>query len=236
MMTLRVRSEPCPDTPSPSCIDVHWFTGATKSGVVRVTIVPEVSDPAVAAELAAAHWLLTEKCVLGADRTGSGLKLVFSRGAVKKLVRKDSGKYDLAVWARYLITRFEKAKLEIDKDPIEHAPEPLHDSLVMEGPPRPLMHSPKIGWFDVTEHALERYVDRSNCGTINHAWPSMQRRLANPDLKMVDLPEDVLRRKKLKHGADQEIWRHPDDTTHYVFVPNPDGTKVLVTVFTRRDL
>lgn len=231
MMTLRVRSEPCVDNPSPSCIDVHWRTGATKSGVVRVTVVPKLSDPAVAAELGAVHWLLTEKNVLGEGRTGNGLKIVFSRGAVKKLLRKDSDKFDLAVYARYLMTRFEKAKLEVDKDPIEHAPDPARDEILLDEPARTMVLSPRMGWVEITAHAIEQYVERSNSGAVNNAYASLARRLENPMLQKVDVPERVLRHKRIKHQTDQEIWRHPDDTTHYTLVPRDDGTKVLVTVY-----
>jgi len=42
-----------------------------------------------------------------------------------------------------------------------------------------------------------------------------------------------LRHKRIKHQTDQEIWRHPDDTTHYTLVPREDGSKILVTVYQR---
>jgi hypothetical protein len=215
---------------------VHWCTGATKSGIVRVTIVPPVSDVGVAAELAAVNYLLLQKCVLGENRTGVGIKLVFSRGAVKKLVRKDSSKYDLTIWARYLSTRFRDSVLEVDKEPIKHAAEPPLDVIKVEAPPKAQMFSPKVGWFEVTIHALERYMSRSNCGVITRAWSSMQRRMLNPDLVPAKIPETVLSWKKIKHGSGQEIWKHPDDTMHYVFVPSDDGSKIMVTVFTRKDL
>lgn len=229
-MTLQVFSR-ASDTEK-GLVDVHWRVGG-KTGLVKTRVVDDVSDQVVAAELAATHWLLTGKAVMGRDRTGHGLRLVFSRGAVKKLVRKDSTKRDLAIYARYLTTRFEKARIDVEKEPIEHGEDLVLDDLLVEGPPRILFFSPCIGWLEVTTHAIERYVERPNSGEISKAWASLTRRLSSPDFCQVDLPPEVLARKKIKHQDGQEVWKHPWDTMHYVVVPKADGTKMLVTTFPR---
>lgn len=228
MMTLIVRSERCET--HPKLVNVHWHAAATKTGVVRVTVEPDVSDIAVAAELGAVHWLLTEKHVLGKDRTGNGIKLVFSRGAVKKLLRKESAKHDLAIYARHLMTRFKNATIEVSKDAFEHAQELILDHWVMQGPQDVRVFSPRIGWVNITTHSIEQYANHSNSGPILDPYPSLVRRLKNPDLIPYIPPKRVLEHKLAKYGPNQEFWTHPSDSTTYTVVPQDDGSKTLVTV------
>lgn len=233
MMTLTVLTTPIPDTTN--AFRVTWKTGGTRSGLVNVTMHADVSDPLIAAELYAAHWLLTIKEVLGSKRSGTGVKIVFSRGAVKKLIRKDSSKVDLAIYARYLTTRFDKAVLEVSKDVFELTDTASEDAIHVNEPPQTLVDAGNLGTIEISEHAIDRYVERSNSGEISNAWPSLLKRLANKEMRQVTLSDELLRKKKAKYQAGQEIWKHPDDTTHYVVVRNNVGVGTLVTVFDRKD-
>ncbi len=110
MNDLHLITQPTED---PCVFDTYWMTGLKAKGRVRLTV-PEMDDPLTAAELAAINYLLTVKNVAGQDKSGTGLRIWVSRGAIKKLLRESSAKAYLVPYANFLRTRFLGAAIEVE--------------------------------------------------------------------------------------------------------------------------
>ena len=72
---------------------VYWKTGLRRGGELKVDLgeqydkLPEQQKP-IAAELYAIHHLLSVKEVMGSNRSGNGLQIRVSKGAIKKLQKQ----------------------------------------------------------------------------------------------------------------------------------------------------
>lgn len=228
----------------PYVVRVYWRTGRPCRGGLDIALPPALEDPLTAAEIVAARHLLGEKAVLGWNRSGRGLTIVCSRGAVRKVAREVSTKRGLYRFAHPLMTRYADARIVVDKDrswlprperlaalPVEA----LDGAAFGDGPES--CSTRTLGTVAVTRHALERYIGREVPLGRSAAWRSLIRRL-DSGLVRVELPEKVRRWKSLKYGAAArpvEVWKHPDSTLHYVFLAEADR-RLLVTVFNRREM
>ncbi|HEX7455426.1 MAG TPA: hypothetical protein VF296_05220, partial [Gallionella sp.] len=144
--------------------DVHWSnTQLHPRGVIRVKVAARIEDRAIAAELCALKHLLEHKEVLGNNLVGSGdIHLVVSLGAIRKLQRRQSDKVHLAPYANFLTTRFAACRLSVAKDArwFDGIPPETIEHLVVAGPQRETLTVTGIGEVAVTQHVLERYIDR----------------------------------------------------------------------------
>jgi hypothetical protein len=219
---------------------VFWRVGG-RIGVIEITLEPdlELSDQATAAELAAIQHLLSDKEIMGANRTGKGVILNVSRGAIRKLKIGSSSKADLTPYAVFLNTRYHEAVIEVGKKApwVPTAIEGLeHVHLNVSGPRYETINTPCMGRVVVTKHAIEQYEDRFCEGDLSRTWVSLTKRLQNPELAPIVLPPRVLKHKLMSYGDKAAtIWRHPDGTLHFAVVDDPSGTRVLVTVFYRSE-
>jgi hypothetical protein len=216
-------------------VRVYCRSGARRQSAVDVTLALSCQDPLAAAEAIAIRYLLGEVCIFNANRTGINLKLVVSKGALKKLARQATRKFDLYEYGHPLLTRYAEAEVAVSKDRSWFPGEdklgeiPLIDGERRRGIEK--LHSDGMGLIAVTRHALERYA--AHCGTLdrNTAWKNLHRRLKGR-LDPIPLSAPVLRHKLKKYGEAPEVWKHPDNPLHYVFCHQSDH-KLLVTVFNK---
>jgi len=216
-------------------VRVYWCTGMHRKQAIDVRLALTCQDRLAAAEVIAIRHLLGEQNVFNANRTGINLKLVVSKGAIKKMARQATQKLDLYEYGYPILTRYGEAKIEVSKD---KSWIPADETLIEV----PLIHgeslrgieklkSERMGLIAVTRHALERYGE--HCGTLdmNSSWKNLHRRMKGR-LDVIALPSKVLQHKLRKYGDTPEIRKHPDDPLHYVFCKKSDH-KVLVTVFNK---
>lgn len=160
--------------------DVYWWTGTYTIGRVRVTVQAPLAeapseeqrkrDRAIAAELSACRYLLEDCNVCGHNKTGTGLQIHFTFGAISRLTRAVSAKDYLAPYALFLRTRFVGCEIEIDKAS-DWVPEEVsrHAELEVKGPILCHIEVAGIGPVDVTAHAVEQYCERFNRPPLK-AW------------------------------------------------------------------
>ena len=89
---------------------VYWKTGLRRGGGLKVNLgeqydkLPEQQKP-IAAELYAIHHLLSVKEVMGSNRSGNGLQIRVSKGAIKKLQKQRSTQHVLVNSSRTLFLK-----------------------------------------------------------------------------------------------------------------------------------
>lgn len=99
---------------------VYWKTGLRRGGELKVDLgeqydkLPEQQKP-IAAELYAIHHLLSVKEVMGSNRSGNGLQIRVSKGAIKKLQKQRSTQHSLYSLTRFLLTRYQEAQISVEK-------------------------------------------------------------------------------------------------------------------------
>jgi hypothetical protein len=151
--------------------NVFWMTGENTRGVVEVTP-PDIDDADVASELVAIRYLLEECNVCGHKKTGNGLRLRVSQGAIRRLVQVRSSKDHLAPYAVFLRTRFIGADIAVEKDTgwTDH-PSCLSNksSLLVERAKPVLVTLGGFGEVEVTAHAIEQFNERF-CPQIGRVW------------------------------------------------------------------
>ena len=216
-------------------VRVFWRTGLHRIKALDVRLALTCQDPQAAAEAVAIRYLLGEANIFNDNRTGINLKIVVSKGAIKKMARQATTKLDLYEYGYPILTRYGEAEISVSKDQ-SWFPEPdqLKDTPVIDGETMrgiEKIDSAGMGNVAVTRHALERY--REHCGTMdmNTSWKNLHRRL-NGRLDQITLPTRVLLHKLKKYGDKPEVWMSPENPLHYVFVPKNDH-RVLVTVFNK---
>jgi hypothetical protein len=132
---------------------------------------PEQQKP-IAAELYAIHHLLSVKEVMGSNRSGNGLQIRVSKGAIKKLQKQRSTQHSLYSLTRFLLTRYQEAQISVEKrdDWLLHSFEEysVDNATVIEIDE--VINVPNIGPVVVTRHALERFVERLSDGVPKHPW------------------------------------------------------------------
>jgi hypothetical protein len=95
---------------------VEYRTRIKRVDQIEVTIPENLEDDPAVAELAAMHQVLVVKGALGETRGGNGVRMVVSRGAVRKAARRMTSKRYLVPLARFLSTRFAQAEIEVDHE------------------------------------------------------------------------------------------------------------------------
>ncbi|HEY8095872.1 MAG TPA: hypothetical protein VIE65_07210 [Methylobacter sp.] len=216
-------------------VPVYWRTGLHRIKVLQMRLALTCQDRQSAAEAVAIRYLLGEANIFNANRTGINLKIVVSKGAIKKMARQVSQKHDLYEFGYPILTRYAEAELAVSKatdwfpgeDEILEAH--LIEGEVYRGVEK--MESDALGMVGITRHAMERYVQ--HCGTLdmNTSWKNISRRMKSR-LDKIDLPPRVIMHKLRKYGEAPEVWKHPSNPLHYVFCQRHD-CKLLVTVFNK---
>ena len=216
-------------------VRVYWRSGLHRIKAVDIRLALTCQDPLAAAEAVAIRYLLGEENIFNAHRTGINLKIVVSKGAIKKMARQATQKLDLYEYGYPILTRYGEAEISVSKDKAWFPQDerlinvPLINGEALRGIEK--IDSEGMGMVAVTLHALERYAE--HCGTLdmNTSWKNLHRRLKSR-LDKIQLPSKVLLHKLKKYGDAPEIWTSPDNPLHYVFLPKSDH-RVLVTVFNK---
>lgn len=153
----------CP-TPLDDTFLVYWTNSTIEPrGVLEIRLAHSIDDRHIAAELYALQYLLEQKCVIGRDLIGnSSIKLVVSRGAIRKLHLRQSDKVHLVPYANFLTTRFAGCEINVNSDQEwfkGFSPESTEE-LVVNGPRLETINISGIGEVSVTQHVLERFATR----------------------------------------------------------------------------
>ncbi|EJS84077.1 hypothetical protein AAUPMB_21322, partial [Pasteurella multocida subsp. multocida str. Anand1_buffalo] len=159
---------------------------------------PELQKP-IAVELYAIHHLLSVKEVMGSNRSGNGLQIRVSKGAIKKLQKQRSTQHSLYSLTRFLLTRYQEAQISVEKrdDWLSHSFEEYSVDNATLREIDEVINVPNIGPV-VTRHALERFVERLSDGVPKHPWMALCTKLLCPRLTKTQLPESVTIQKAKK--------------------------------------
>lgn len=219
---------------------VYWETEQI-SGRLDVTIELPIEDKAIAAELWALRHLLLEAEVTGINRTGDNLAINVSHGAIRKLLMKKSSKKHLIRFTSWMTIRFRDAKVtapkrKLDIAAIEEAlTEPGKLEITPESNPDDITVSPVIGQVKITQHAIDRYIQRTGVSSASRAWRSVLQLVKSDRLHDAQLPPDVELKKKQKHQENARIM-NATNNWQLVFTPSDESSNepwVLVTVYQR---
>ncbi len=235
MDTLTVFATPASVFDDHVVVRVYWCSGLHRKKAVDIRLALTCQDPLAAAEAVAIRYLLGEANIFNTNRTGINLKIVVSKGAIKKMARQATQKLELYEYGYPILTRYGEAEISVSKDKAwfpqyeELFNVPLVNGEALRGIEK--IHSEGMGMVAVTLHALQRYAE--HCGTLdmNTSWRNLHRRLKT-SLNKIQLPPRVMLHKLKKYGEAPEVWTSPDNPLHYVFVPKSDH-RVLVTVFNK---
>jgi hypothetical protein len=216
---------------------VYWKTGLRRGGELKVDLgeqydkLPEQQKP-IAAELYAIHHLLSVKEVMGSNRSGNGLQIRVSKGAIKKLQKQRSTQHLLYSLTRFLLTRYQEAKISVEKrdDWLSYSFEEYSVDNVTVREIDEVINVPNIGPVLVTRHALERFVERLSDGVPKHPWKALCSKLLCSGLTKTQLPENVAIQKAKKYAQQANFWQHVGSRMYFVVVPS-GLVKTLVTVF-----
>jgi hypothetical protein len=216
-------------------VRVYWKTGLHRIQALDVRLTLSCPDRLAAAEAVAIRYLLGEKHVFNVNRTGINLRIVVSKGAIKKMARQVSQKADLYEYGYPILTRYGEADIQVSKDKSWF---PIDDDLleipVIQGESLrgiEQMESETMGLIAVTRHALERYGEHCHTNNMNTSWKNLHRRLRD-NLNKIQLPSSVILHKLRKYGEEPEVWTSPSNPLHYVFCLK-NNCRVLVTVFNK---
>ena len=216
-------------------VRVYWRSGLHRKNAVDVRLALTCLDPQAAAEAVVIRYLLGEANIFNANRTGINLKIVVSKGAIKKMARKATTKLDLYEYGYPILTRYGEAELSVSKDQSwfpwdgQLLDVPFINGESLRGIEKIEVES--MGKIAVTRHALERYGEYCETVDMNNSWKNLHRRL-NGRLNQITLPAKVLLHKLKKYGEKPEVWMSLDNPLHYVFLRKSDH-RVLVTVFNK---
>ncbi|GIA60912.1 hypothetical protein VCSRO181_1577 [Vibrio cholerae] len=216
---------------------VYWKTGLRRGGELKVDLgeqydkLPEQQKP-IAAELYAIHHLLSVKEVMGSNRSGNGLQIRVSKGAIKKLQKQRSTQHSLYSLTRFLLTRYQEAQISVEKrdDWLSYLFEEYSVDNVTVRDIDEVINVPNIGPVVVTHHALDRFVERLSDGVPKHPWKALCSKLLCSGLTKTQLPENVAIQKAKKYAQEAEFWQHVGSKMYFVMIPG-GSIKTLVTVF-----
>lgn len=234
-MTLTTISERISDTNA----HVFWRVGTKNKGILDIALTDAQTDSALIAELFAIQYLLFDKQVLDrAPGSGTGYRLVVSKGAIKKLALGKSDKLHALKYAAFLTNRMRGVAIEVSPSPgfmalpheveIESLGCGHKDHLEYD-----TVDTPAMGKIQITHHAFEQYQARITSGDPKKPWASLVGRLMHPDLEQIEFSGKVAVHKARKYGRLDECWSHPTSRFHYIVSRGDDGVGVLVTVFER---
>lgn len=217
---------------------VFWTNNPLRpGGVIDITVLDQVDDKIVIAELRAIQYLLEERCALGDHVIGnSNTRLTVSLGAIRKLKQGRSDKTHLTRYAEFLCTRFAGCHLEVDKDDriFRNAPSE-HAVLTVSAPVLETIHIHGYGDVAVTRHVLERLADRLPADRAKgpaDVWKHLQRMASDPSVHEVSWHSGAFTRLTYqKHGRDEgRYFLNPRTNMILVIADNLRGRN-LVTAY-----
>jgi len=190
---------------------VYYYvnSGVNNDSKVRAFDI-DVSDareePYKLAELLAIKYIACHTGHIGVDRDGHDLKLHVSTGAIRKVQKQSTANTDLIHHGRFLQYRFDEAVIKTArdfswKDALTTKPVMLSVSDCNEKP-----IETKVGGVFLTNHAVERFMQRMNINNLSAAWRSLRKLLSNQDSVEWEVKHEP--REMEKSGIDRtsEVW------------------------------
>jgi len=175
----------------------------------------------------------------GMMRSSKNLRLVVSRGAIKRLLRETSSKSHLFQFTNAIRTQFFGLfDIEVDKNPSWVTDLDLSACVKWDGtpPPYPAESNPIAGPVEITYHALERYYETTNKeGRADLIFQKVCRIVREATTQMT-LPEDVQRHKSLKYGDrnKNDLYLTTKSGWQAVVSESDRGNKYVATVYMRK--
>lgn len=219
---------------------VYWETEQV-SGRLDIEVDLDMEDKGIAAELWALRHLLLEAEVTGVNRTGDNLVINVSQGAIRKLLLKKSSKKHLIKFTAWMTVRFRDAKVtvpkrKLDVDRIDAETSNVSALTITEASnPDDITMSPVIGQVKITQHAIDRYIERTGVSSSSRAWRSVLQLVKTDKLQDAELPKAIELKKIQKHQESARIMNAMNNW-QLVFTPADDCTNepwTLVTVYQR---
>lgn len=149
---------------------VSWRTGLATRGRLRVHVPPALPDSRIAAELGAMRHLLEDRDACGNAKTGKGLNLKVSCGAIRKLMQADSAKEHLVGYAAFLRTRFVGCAIDVanrDTDWVREEGEWPMEEIVAKNHSHAVIQAGELGDVALTGHAMERFIEHMGVSPEN---------------------------------------------------------------------
>ena len=238
----------------------HGARQPGKGGVICVSFKNNgwTDDKVILAELSAIHHLLEAEKVHGPGRLGNGIKIQTSFGAIRKALLKgalkedgygDTDKSHVALFAKFLATKYFEAEIEVlrsDKWRDEEPKQRLDCELVVTGVPIVTLES-IVGPLVVSRHAMNRVVGRCICreelrnqgkseNDLKHlpdykwssAWKYLEKAL--PNTVRGKAAESEHRRVLRKYGKRPIYLWHQDSGLIYIVVREPHGLELVTAI------
>ncbi|WP_010487487.1 hypothetical protein [Pseudomonas sp. S9] len=170
------------------------------------------SDALDYVELFGIWYFLMSIEIAGQGRSAKNLKLIVSRGAIKRLLRESSSKAHLFSFTNALRTQFFGLNdIEVDKTSAWAANVCTSACVRWDGlpPDYPEIENPVLGHVRVTHHAVERYYEATNReGRADQVFQRVCRILREADQEAL-LPAHVVQHKS-------RTYAHANDATRYL--------------------
>lgn len=204
---------------TPNRFNSYWAVGR-KQGVIEV-IIPgaETADAGIIAELSALHYLLSHKSVLGEGRAGNSVEINVTYGAIRKLAQNTSNKKHLFLHARFLLTRYAEASINVAKDNSWIVMERVanrRDEITVREPIPEVVEVSGVGKVGLSHHIIERMMERANYASISAAWRHLCKMLGGGRLIEAPIPANVAAQKAAKHGSVGRHLRVPNEPWRFV--------------------
>lgn len=207
--------------------DVNWSSGLNTQGILRVHVTVPLTDKALCAELFAIQYLLEVLEVCGSDRAGNNLKIIASRGAVRKIQKCKYSKEEYLDYGTFLATRFVEAEIEVDATDGFIKPRAQNHlvELTVDGPPEP---SIRLGqrMVRVSRHAIERVAQRWCAENPSRAWRLLQDIAADGQTTQVRHMKAA--EAEARHGVSADYYYNSAHKMLMVVSPRPVHTLVTV--------
>lgn len=224
----------------------------SKGGIVTLALNEKwVTDRKILAELAAIHHLLCVEEVHGKGRMGTNIEIEVSFGAIRKALvkgaikdtdRGDTDKQHVALFSKFLATKFFEAVISVASHSKKTAIEPkvtTHYTIEIANVPSVHIQSP-IGSVVISRHALNRVVGRVIAKDIA---PNEDDLMSVPDLKWtkawrflekvlhksieIEIPRQERNRIVRKYGSGIVALHHYDAQVVFILKQHSYGAEMI---------
>jgi hypothetical protein len=145
------------------------------------------------------------------------------------------------IWASvFYVICFNEATIIVESDKSREVSH-LINTLKTISPPKTgqIVEDTTAGRVAFTFHAQERLAQRHEevkMGTPKNTYKLLKQLLCRPLLKKIQIAHRVSRHKQMKYkDAETEIWKSEDNPFYFTIAKNSNGSRTVVTVFTRSE-
>ena len=224
----------------------------SKGGIVTLSLNQKwPADRKILAELAAIHHLLCIEQVHGKGRMGGNIEIEVSFGAIRKALLKGSikdtdkgetDKHHVALFAKFLATKFFETKISVAQASKQNNLEPkitANHFITVDDVPGVFIDS-AIGKVIISRHALNRVVGRVVAKDVapdeddlinvpdskwTNAWRFLEKTL--PKATQVEIPRKESARISKKYGAGVVALLHYDAQSVFIIKKTAYGAEMI---------